>query len=139
MVLFLDTNVLLDFISRRGAFFENAEKVLDFCARTENSAYIASVSVTNCFYILRKEFPLKTTKNIFYELLQILDVADAPKHLILSALQNDGFSDFEDCIQAHAADFVRADYIITRNARHFENSAVPAVTPSEFLKIISSK
>ncbi len=137
MVLFLDTNILLDFINRRGAFFSDAEKVLAACAKDENSAYIASISVTNCFYILRKELPLKTTKSIFRELLQIVDIADTSKQLILSAMENNDFSDFEDSLQSQAAEFVHAEYIITRDTKHFEKSVVPVLTPQEFLEIVS--
>lgn len=49
------------------------------------------------------------------------------------------FKDFEDCLQDRCAKGIGADYIITRNARDFAGSAVPAVSPEEFLESISDK
>ena len=48
------------------------------------------------------------------------------------------FRDFEDCLQAECAKAVGADYIITRNTADYEESTVPAVTPTELLKIMDS-
>ena len=53
---------------------------------------------------------------------------------ILSALDNEDFSDFEDCLQEECAVAISADYIITRNAKDFALSRVPAILPNEFLK-----
>ena len=79
----------------------------------------------------------RSTKSIFRELLQIVDIADTSKQLILSAMENNDFSDFEDSLQSQAAEFVHAEYIITRDTKHFEKSVVPVLTPQEFLEIVS--
>ena len=41
--------------------------------------------------------------------------------------------DFEDCIVYQAARRTKADYILTRIRKDFENTEVPAITPQEFL------
>jgi len=43
--------------------------------------------------------------------------------------------DFEDAIIAATALREKADYIITRNAKDYSKSPVPAVTPDEFLAL----
>ena len=69
------------------------------------------------------------------DLCEIFTVASATQSEILSAIENDSFSDFEDCLQDKCAKDIGADYIITCNIRDFENSEVPAVTPDEFCRI----
>ena len=53
---------------------------------------------------------------------------------IISALDNEDFSDFEDCLLEECAVAVSADYIVTRNTKDFASSRVPAILPDEFLE-----
>lgn len=46
---------------------------------------------------------------------------------------NLGIADYEDALQAAAAKACGADWLITRDAKGFAKSTVPAVSPSEFL------
>ena len=57
---------------------------------------------------------------------------DAEK--LTSALQNDDFTDFEDCLQAECAKDFEADYIVTRNIKDFCGSAVHVIEPLSFIK-----
>ncbi len=43
------------------------------------------------------------------------------------------FNDFEDALQAVAAEACAADWIVTRNPRDFALSPVHVLTPSDFL------
>jgi hypothetical protein len=45
-----------------------------------------------------------------------------------------GAGDFEDALQAVAAEDCAADWIVTRNIPDFAQSRVPALTPREFLQ-----
>ena len=47
-----------------------------------------------------------------------------------------GWDDFEDCLIALAAERVGADYLITRDAKGFARSTVPAVSPDAWLDIM---
>jgi len=53
----IDTNVILDGFIARQPFIENTKKVLRLCFEQECNGYIAAHSITNIFYILRKQFP----------------------------------------------------------------------------------
>lgn len=44
--------------------------------------------------------------------------------------------DLEDAMQHEASVSAGLDYIVTRNCKDFKNSAIPAVTPEEFLLIV---
>ena len=45
-------------------------------------------------------------------------------------------NDFEDAVQMCCASRIKADYIVTRNIRDFQNSKVIALKPSELLERI---
>lgn len=55
---------------------------------------------------------------------------------LLSGLENENFSDFEDCLQMECAKAYGADYIITRNVSDYAKSYVKAIEPKEYLKIL---
>ncbi len=44
---------------------------------------------------------------------------------------------FEDAVQYIAGRSIAADYIITRNTKHYEKSTIKAITPKAFLNQIS--
>ena len=56
------------------------------------------------------------------------------KEILVRALANHDFDDFEDCLQSECAIIFGADYIVTRNIRHFSGSPIPAITPNDFCK-----
>jgi len=49
------------------------------------------------------------------------------------------WDDFEDCIIYRAAQKTKADYILTRNTRDFEEDKIPAITPTELIAQIHEK
>ena len=57
---------------------------------------------------------------------------DAEK--LTSALQNDDFTDFEDCLQVECAKDFEADYIVTRNIKDFHGSTVHVIEPLSLIK-----
>ena len=66
-------------------------------------------------------------------------VEDVRHEDVVKAIGMTEFKDFEDCLQDRCAEGIGADYIITRNAKDFDGSTVPAVSPEEFLEVASDK
>ena len=56
MVLMVDANVVLDVFLRREPFFLDSLKVLAVCGDGKAQGILAPHSVTNIWYILRKEY-----------------------------------------------------------------------------------
>lgn len=139
MLILIDTNVLLDVIARREPYVIFSEKVIDLCRQEIINGAIASHSVLNAMYVLRKNFTLEERKEIFLSLCEFLYVESVDFGKIIQALKDDDFSDFEDCLQMQCALSLRADYIVTRNVKDFAASEIPAVTPEEFLKILEEQ
>jgi predicted nucleic acid-binding protein len=50
--IFLDTNVVIDYLSDRGSFSNASTELFDLYANNNQKVYIAAVSYTNIYYIL---------------------------------------------------------------------------------------
>ncbi len=55
---------------------------------------------------------------------------------IRSAINNEQFLDFEDCLQEECIVAETVDYIVTRNPADFKQSRVKVFEPDEFVKLL---
>ena len=131
--ILIDTNVLLDYLLEREPFFEDAKKVILSCTDGETKGCIAAHSISNMFFILRKDYNAKERREVLLNLCKIFDVEGIDKAKLISGLQNENFSDFEDCLQMECAKSYEADYIVTRNVSDYSTSEIKAILPSEYL------
>ena len=132
MLVLIDTNVILDVLEKREPFYESSNHVLSLCASKKISGCIALHSISNIFYILRKIYSAENRRRLLLGILKFLRVADVSHENVRHALERNGFSDFEDCLQDECAAQNHADYIITRNTDDFSNTTIPSVTQSFF-------
>lgn len=136
MNILLDTNVLLDFMSFREPFSDDACVIMDHCCKKVINGFIAAHSIMDIMYILRKEIPLAKRRQLLLDFMEFLTVVGIDQGKIIAALENEDFSDVEDCLQDECAKACGAEYIVTRNIKDYTNSTIPAITPDEFLKLI---
>ena len=132
MKVLIDTNVLLDFIAIREPFYPDALRIIDACDRKILHGCMAAHSIPNIYYILRKDVSASDRREILSALCEILTVEALSRDVIMNALHDNDFTDFEDCLQAQCASAFGADFIITRNTDDFTHSYVPAITPGTF-------
>lgn len=137
MVVLIDTNIIVDFLTEREPFARDAVQVINLCYQKKVKGYLAAHTVSNLFYILRKDFSVPQRKEILSSLCRIFEISGIDKEKIITALSNNSFSDFEDCLQMECAAEVSADYIITRNISDFIHSTISVLEPKDFLKIFS--
>ena len=57
--ILVDTNVLLDYLLCREPFEQDARKIVFACKQKKVIACIAAHSISNMFFILRKEFSVE--------------------------------------------------------------------------------
>lgn len=139
MRILIDTNVILDALTGRQPHFDDADKIIKFCADKKVQGYLAAHSISNIFYILRKDLPIEDRRIVLLNLCEILEVEGVDSRKVKSALNRGDFKDLEDCIQNECAAAIKADYIVTRNKKDFENSTVLAILPQEFLDMIENR
>ena len=133
--ILVDTNVLLDYLLEREPFFEDAKQVILSCTDGKTKGCIAAHSISNMFFILRKDYNARERREILSNFCMIFDVEGIDKEKLLSGLANEDFSDFEDCLQMECAKSYGAEYIVTRNVSDYAASEIKAVLPSEYLEL----
>ena len=133
--ILIDTNVLLDYLLERQPFFEDAKRIITSCVEGKAKGSIAARSISNMFFILRKDYDAKERREILYNLCSIFDVEGIDKAKLLAGLSNEDFLDFEDCLQMECAKSYGADYIVTRNVSDYATSEVKAIEPKDYLKL----
>ena len=138
MVILIDTNVALDFLTMRQPYYEDARKIIQICANEQVQGYLAFYSLPNIFYILRKSHSETVRRKMMKKLCIVLRVTGASHDKVCDAIEHDTFSDFEDCLQDECAREVSADFIVTRNVEDFQYSQVKAITPQKILEIINA-
>lgn len=136
MKVLIDTNVLIDYISKREPYFNSANSIMMFCSDDVLDGCIAAHSIMDAFYITRKEYTIEERKSILSRICLIVDVVGIDSVKIMNALNNNDFSDVEDCLQMECAKEFSSDYIVTRNVKDFEHSSIPAILPEDFLKLL---
>lgn len=134
MNILIDTNVLIDFYTKRQDYFEPAARVIESCVNGYANGYVAFHSLPNIFYILRKDFARDERIRILRQICQIFTVCAASHQRVEMLLDDDPFDDLEDGFQIVCADEIDADAIITRNPRDFAGATRRVCSPSEFLR-----
>ena len=134
MRILIDTNVLADVLLGRDPHYDVAYDILTMCADKKVHGYMAAHSVPNLFYILRKYMTKEERREAIKDICKIVKVEGIDSYKISSALNNEKFDDFEDCLQEECAVAISADYLVTRNTKDFVSSRIPVILPDEFLE-----
>lgn len=135
MKVLVDTNVILDVLCNRKEFVEDSLRVFQCCEAQHITGYISALSIPNIVYIMRKELDQEKIREILHTLTMVFSVVELRESDLLKAAELP-FGDYEDALQSVCAARVRADYIVTRNGKDFENSSVLAISPTDLLKRI---
>jgi len=136
--LFIDTDVIIDFLIDRKPFSREAAIIFTLIEQKKLKGYASSLTFSNLYYVLRKfESHAKVISKLdsLSKLLVVLKVDD---QIIRNAISS-GFLDFEDSIQYYCAtDYKKIEVIITRNTKDYKNFELPVMTPGDFLKTAGS-
>lgn len=132
MKVFLDTNVIVDVVTRREPFFEDSQAILALCANGELEGAISDLTFCNVAYVLRKQVGNDRVRECLRILKRQLKIVSVGETAIQSALDDEAV-DFEDAVQTAAAANWGAELILTRNVRHFRTSPIRVVTPTDYL------
>lgn len=130
--VFLDTNILLDYVFERDPFFDEAVDLFQLRSNNELEFYVSALSLANLAYsIQRQKKNPGPIINVFLDWMHVIALQkDTFLHTIPSA-----FKDFEDGLQYYSAATIKdMDAIITRNKKDFFPSSIPVLTASEYVK-----
>lgn len=135
MKILIDTNVILDIALKREPFVEHAALFLKTAQQQMIRLFMTATTVTDLYYITRKEKGKKTALSFIEDLLQFVNVTSVDKNIIIKALRSE-MSDFEDAIQAYSAKQEAITTIVTRNEKDFIRSGLDIHSPESFLQTL---
>ena len=132
MKVFLDANVILDYLTDRQPFADDAESVVEFCASEGNVGKITTLTACNAVYILAKVIGKQLAEEKIKELIDLVGlVGVAPESVSDNLAAN--HVDFEDSVQLSEAVKWSADVIVTRDKNGFRDSPIPVFTPADLI------
>ncbi len=137
MRLFLDTNIVFDYLLHRSAFYKDSRTVVLLGCFEETENFISASTVTDINYFLKKEYGSSRAQEIIETDLSFLKLAPVTQNEIASALKR-RWTDFEDAVVAACAETINADFIVTRNQSDFKLSKIRALSPTEMLQWFES-
>lgn len=130
--VFLDSDVVLDFLTKRKPFEEESMRIFEYSARKELGIYISSLSINNIHYVVSKLESVKKSKDKIGILMNLVEILPVGQSTIEKSLLSD-FKNFEDGLQNFCAEEGEMNIIITRNIRDYTKSNLSIQTPKEFL------
>ena len=135
--LFIDTNIVIDLLSRREPFYDESADLFSLADRKIIELNISSLTIANTNYTLLRQIDSKRAKEILRKLRLIVNILPLDDKIVGVALNDDSFNDFEDGLQYFTAIENNQDIIITRNLKDFKASKLPVLTARQFLEIFN--
>ncbi len=134
--LFLDTNVVLDFLLPREGELEEIEHIFNLANNKNIDCFISESVLATCIYFLEKE-KRKNTLQMLRSILEVMHILPFDPSVLYSSIEI--FNDLEDGLLFFLAQFHGMDFFITRNVKHFKNapSSLPVLTPANFIKLFN--
>lgn len=133
--VFLDTNIVIDFLGERQEFYEAAAKVLSLADKKKIKIYTSPTSISNSYYLLSKFEGTRAVLEKIRKLKLICSISIMDDEVIEKAINSD-FKGFEDAMQYFSAIATKCDIIITRNERDFRTALIPVMNAKSFLETL---
>lgn len=136
---FVDTNVLMDFLTNREPFAAEAEQLFLLAHAKQAVLYVASLSFSNAYYLMRQAHSHTDTIGLLTDLRNLTRVVGVADTQVAQALKSN-FCDFEDALQYFSAETIPGlSAIITRNPKDFRESKLPILSPTAALAEIQNQ
>lgn len=130
--VFVDTDVIIDFLTRRQPFTVDAMKIIEYGHRKKLEINISSLCLNNVHYLIsrveNKSKALEKVKGI----MKLTEVLSVHKSTTEKAAYSK-FKDYEDAVQNFCAVENGIPIIITRNVKDYTASELSVQTPQEFI------
>jgi len=132
---FIDSDIILDLLTKRALFYENAAKLFTLAYEKKVELLTTPVVLANVFYILRKIKGNEESKRQLRDLRLLIQVLQIGEKTVDMAL-NSKFGDFEDGLHYFAVKENHIPVIITRNIADYKVKDLVIQSSEEYLKMI---
>ena len=131
--IFLDTNILIDYIDNR-AGADDAEQIFACGFSGEVLLFASSLTFANMAYIIKGRSQ-EEKYDALKQMAGVVEILPLGKEEVMSAIDQP-VKDFEDMLQYQCAKAAGCDYIITNDHRHYDFSDIPFFSSSAFVEQI---
>lgn len=138
MNLLLDTNVVIDYLGRQEPFYKDAERIIAAAYFGDARLWVAVQSFKDAYYVLEHYVESSRVQDAILKLLEVVNPVDLTGEDVVNAARLK-WDDLEDCLIATCAVKAGADYLVTRDAKGFARSMVPAISPSEWASLVCAE
>jgi predicted nucleic acid-binding protein len=131
--IFVDTDVVLDLLSKREPFYIHSANLFSSADRHEIQIFVSSLAFANLNYILTKEYSWEQARKKLITLKTLVTVLAVTDKVIELALSSE-FKDFDDAIQHFTAAENSLKTLLTRNIKDYKAANISVMTAEQFLK-----
>lgn len=133
--VFLDTNILVDFVMPGRTGHKYAEYIMKAVESGQLLAYSSTQSLLDLAYVFTKGSKARIPEigHLIQDLCKTLIVCDTMTHHVSLAAAHYS-NDFEDAVLAATAMDAYCDLIITNDANFDDPFGLPIVSPDEFCR-----
>ena len=132
--IFVDTNIVLDLLSKRADFYKASQDLFTYAIDNKITLVVSTLTFANTHYILKQQLKISKVRSALRKFKALVEVAPFDDKILEFALEEE-FKDFEDGIQYYIALENSCDAIITRNKKDFKRSTIPVLNASEFVSL----
>lgn len=130
--LLIDTNIVIDLLSKRENFYQEAQELFSLADENDVNLFISALTFANTHYLLSRHLNENEACKVMIKLKLLIKVLPLEDKILELALASD-FRDFEDAIQYYTALENNLDDIITRNKKDFKTAQIPVLNAKEYL------
>lgn len=136
MIIFLDTNILLDLLLSARENHQRSHAILKATKAGQVESRISVISIVNAIYVMRHAMSQAEIGRYMFNIAQTIKVVPTGNSALLAALSS-GWPDLEDAIQFHTAmESGQIDHIITSDAHFKVQKSISVKTPKQFLELL---
>lgn len=136
--VFLDTNIVLDFLGEREPFYEPVAKLLTLADKKKIMLFTSPTSIATTYYVLARFESKKAVLEKIRKFKLLCGISVIDDHVVDKSI-NSGFDDFEDGLQYYSALATACEVIITRNEKDFKHASIPVMNAVSYLSIWQKK
>lgn len=135
MKVYVDTNVLIDFVCQRAGFADAANRLMALGVMGKIELQASALSYVTAVYVAKK-YDYPRVCEALVSLSHFVAIQDLKAQTVVEMLTS-GWKDYEDATQNHTALLADAACIVTRNKKDFAHSSLPIYSPEELLDIFT--
>jgi len=133
--LYLDANVVLDFVLKRSPFDAAAQELFALAEHGQVQLLVSSLTFTVVHYVTSKQVGKAAATGEVVQLFRLVSTVAVNEQVVGRALRAN-LPDFEDAVQLFAALEAGADVIVTRDPKGFPTNEVAVLNPLAVLQML---